>query len=543
MTAATAPTPLHQKARALGQLFCSGPFFRVGLRGPCCHCAGHAAHGPPADAACGDHRTGGTRRSRSSFGHGHVTAAAVRQDTQPIDDGHALRTAGLLAGAQAFYGLCTMIVIALGGLAGQMLAPDPALATLPITTMLVGSTFAAAPASLLMQRFGRRPGFLAGAALGCAGFALAAWAIWQRDFVVFCLATHLVGYYQGTALFYRFAAADSASKHFKPRAISYVLTGGIVAALAGPPLIAATQDALAPIPFMGAFLAGVPLTLVAMVVIVLATARPKEHGVEVRRPVGNATNSDAGHVSQDALKDALKDAPRDAPEDATVNGASGAVGAPPEADLNAPARRLADILRDPRMVIAIMSGMVAYGMMAFVMTASPLAMVICGHSVDAASGVIGLHVIAMYAPSFFCGHLINRFGHRAVITVGLGLMLGCGGVALTGVDITQFAIALVLAGLGWNFAFVGASAWVAELHAPRERGKVQAVNDTIVFGFVAVSSLASGSVMHAVGWDGVILALLLVSTVLLLLVLAFGGRQPAGQRLAHEEQAAAGGRA
>lgn len=367
-------------------------------------------------------------------------------------DGRARFNARVLACAQALYGVSAMVVFTLGGIVGHTLADDKSLSTLPISVMLFGTAIATAPASLLMQRIGRRSGFLLGTGFGLTGALLAAYAVIAQDFWLFCLGTHLSGYYQAFAQYYRFAAADTASDRFAPRAISWVLAGGVVAAFMGPVVIARSKDALAPAFYAGSFIAVAAITLAAMVVL------------------------------------ALIDIPR---VTASANGEGGT------------ARPLLVVLRNRRLLAAIAAGMISYGMMSLVMTATPLAMVACDLSVGDAADTIRWHVVAMYAPSFFTGALIARFGRERIVIVGLLLLAGCALVALSGVSLAQFTLALVLLGLGWNLGFIGATAIVAECYRPVERGKVQAFNDFMVFGFVSLSSFMSGKLLAIGGWSAV----------------------------------------
>lgn len=378
------------------------------------------------------------------------------------DDRQARRTALTLSFAQALFGVATMTVMALGGLVGQMLSPDPGLATLPVSLMLVGVAISTAPASLLMQRYGRRPGFITGALLGATGGALACAAVLAGDFWLFCLGTHCIGYFMASAGYYRFAAADNASASFRPKAISWVLFGGLAAAIAGPWLILAADDLMAPVPFAGAFAMVSVMCLLTVAVVATVTDRAMA-------------------------------APRSAQSVTDLDPASAA-------------RPLREILAQPRLIGAIGSGMVSYGMMSLVMTATPIAMFACNHGTDASTATIGWHVVAMYAPSLFTGQLVARFGRNAIIAVGLALLVGCAVVALSGITLAHFTVALVLLGLGWNFAYIGSTTLVTDCHRPSERGKVQAVNDTCVFCFTAFTSLMSGQLLAGVGGEGVNLA-------------------------------------
>ena len=371
-------------------------------------------------------------------------------DSPEAGNALARRNTLVLAIAQALYGSGTIIIFTLGALAGQMLATNKALATLPITSFVMGTMISTFPASLHMRRVGRRIGFQTGAAFGLTGTLLAAWAIITGSFWLFCAAMMLTGGYQAFSQFYRFAAADTASEAFRPKAISLVLAGGIIAAITGPWIAIHSKDLLAPINFAGAFLAAAGLALTNMLSLSFLSI-----------PL---IRDEHAHLT-----------PRSLPE----------------------------IVRQPRFLVAVFSAMVSYAVMNFVMTATPLAVVGCGLEVSDAAFVIQWHVLAMFGPSFFTGSLINRFGVERVISAGLLLLAGCGLVALTGVEIERFWFALVLLGLGWNFGFVGATTMVTSCYRPEERAKAQGINDLMVFGSVATASLTSGLIYQLLGWNSV----------------------------------------
>jgi MFS family permease len=370
------------------------------------------------------------------------------------DDAMARRNVAVLVMAQALLGAQMPILFVLGGLAGQLLAENKALATLPISIIVMVSTAAAPLLSTFMARHGRRAGFLIGALCGAVGGGLGALALLEGSFRLLVFAAGFNGVYMAAQQFYRFAAADTASPAFRPKAISWVLAGGLLSALIGPELVKATRDALAPAPFAGAYLAIVALNL-------------------------------GGGLVFFFLGEPKKAARRRA--------AQGGTGRP-----------LGEILRQPRIIVAIICAMVSYALMNLVMTSTPLAIVMCGYDPDDAANVVQAHVLAMFAPSFFTGHLIARYGVERIIAIGLVLLAACGAVALTGVELETFFVALILLGLGWNFGFIGATAMLAGAHAPEERGKVQGLNDFIVFGFVSVASLSSGALIHGFGWEAVI---------------------------------------
>jgi MFS family permease len=388
----------------------------------------------------------------------------------------ARRVTLTLSVAQALYIMTTLIIIATGGLVGTMIAPLKGLATLPITTFVIGTALSTVPSALFMRRFGRRPGFMTGAAAGMASAALATYAIYQRDFTIFCMATMMQGIYQAFAQQYRFAAADLASDAYKPKAISYVLAGGIVGGIAGPLAIMYTKEALAPVLFAGSYIFSVVTSVLA--VIVLATLN-------------------IPHVRHAAAK--------------------------------GEERPLAVIFSQPRLIAAMICGMVSYGVMNLVMTASPIAMVMCGLTIDDAAWVVQWHVIAMYLPSFFTGHLIARYGAGRVVFVGLLMLLGTAASGLAGITFTNFAMAMILLGLGWNFGFIGATAMVTDCYLPAEKNKVQGINDFSVFAVVAMASITSGGLLATIGWSAVnwaILPMVLVCLAALFSLIAFKRARP-----------------
>ena len=369
----------------------------------------------------------------------------------PVPDARARRNLRVLIAATVVLGSQLPVTFILGGLAGQILAPSPCLATLPISVIIFGSMLSAPVLADLMQRRGRALGFVVGAAGGGVGSALCAWGLVRGSFGLFLLGSLLSGLYMSAQGFYRFAATDGASEGFRPKAISYVMAAGLASAVLGPQLVKLTTDALSPVPFAGAYLAAAALNAAGVFIFAfLDSPRP-----ERPRP----------------------DGPR--------------------------ARSRAELIRTPRIAVAMVCGMVSYTLMNLVMTSTPLAIVGCGFSTGAAADVVGGHVLAMFAPSFFTGHLIARFGVERVIAAGLVILAAAGVVALSGVTLGHFALALILLGLGWNFGFIGATAMLTAAHSPEERGRVQGMNDFAVFGLVCLGSLASGGLMNCSGGDAV----------------------------------------
>ncbi|WP_206244070.1 MFS transporter [Novosphingobium terrae] len=359
------------------------------------------------------------------------------------------RNIRLLTIAQALGGANSPIVISLGGLVGQHLSPDPKLETLPVSLLNLGLAVGTVPAAFIMRRYGRRQGYLLGAVIALLAGLIATLGIVRHSFAIFCAGTCLAGFYSSYVQSYRFAAADNPTGAASQKAIARVMVGGLVAAIIGPQLVIWTRDALPGHAFAGSFLSQGVLAMMAFpVLLMLRPPAERSHGTA--QPAAN--------------------------------------------------RALRDILLTPRYMLAIATGVVSYGLMTFVMTASPIAMVGHGHSVDRAALGIQWHILAMYGPSFLTGRLMARFGKEKVAATGLLLIGASAVVALSGLDIAHFWGALVLLGVGWNFGFLGATAMVADCHTPSERNKVQGANDFLVFGTVATASFFSGALLHSSGW-------------------------------------------
>jgi MFS family permease len=368
----------------------------------------------------------------------------------PVEPGLARRNAWILTVAQSFGGANAPIVISLGGLVGQQLSPDPDLITLPVSLLNLGLALGTLPAAFVMRRFGRRSGYLLGTTIGMIAGFVAAMGIVFSSFVVFCLGTMMAGFYSSYVQSYRFAAADNATGPEAQKAIARVMVGGLIAAIIGPQLVIWTRDAVPGTAFAGSFLSQAGLAALAFPFLWFlrapAAARQSQGDPVVERP-------------------------------------------------------LLRILLTRRYLLAIAIGVVSYGLMTFVMTASPVAMVGHGHSIDQAALGIQWHILAMYGPSFITGRLMVRFGKERVAAVGLLLIGSSAAVALSGVDIAHFWISLILLGVGWNFGFIGATSMVADCHTPAERSKVQGANDFLVFGTVACASFSAGSLLHSSGWE------------------------------------------
>ena len=367
-------------------------------------------------------------------------------------DALAKRNVAVLVLCQAIMGAQIPLVFVVAGLAGQQLSPYACLATLPVSMVVLGSMTTAPWLSNVMQTYGRRVGFVIGTLGGMAGAGIAAWGLTLDSFMIFLFGSYLTGIYMSANGFYRFAAADTASESFRPKAISYVMAGGLASAIIGPQLVsfitAADPDQTV-MRFFNVYVAAALLNTVGLVLF---------FALKIPKPPKPTTGAEAG-------------------------------------------RSRADLLRDPTIAVAIICGMVTYSLMNLVMTSTPLAVVGCGYSTSDASNVVTSHVLAMFAPSFFTGHVIARFGAQKVVALGLVILGFAGVVALTGVELLNFYAALVLLGIGWNFAFIGATAMLASAHSPQERGRVQGMNDAIVFGCVTLASLASGGLMNCSGGD------------------------------------------
>ncbi|MCB1776311.1 MAG: MFS transporter [Candidatus Competibacteraceae bacterium] len=352
--------------------------------------------------------------------------------------------------AQALAGANSVVTYATGAIVGNMLAPSPMLATLPISIFVVGMAACILPAGALARRHGRRAAFLAGTGAGVLAGLLAMIAVVMGWFWLFCWATFFGGSYAAVVLSFRFAAADGVAPQQRARALSLVMAGGVAAGVVGPQLVTWTMDLWPSHTFAITFLVQAIAAVVSAFILL---------GVKLPMPTAEEI----------------------------VGG-----------------RQLSVIVRQPRFVAAVICGAVSYMLMNFLMTAAPLAMRLCGHSQALANLGLQWHVIAMYAPSFFTGTLITRFGAGYVAMVGLILTGLSAAVGLGGADVTHFWAALILLGVGWNFGFLGASALVLECHRPEEKTRVQSFNDFIIFGLMAIGSFSSGGLLSTYGWNTVL---------------------------------------
>ena len=410
------------------------------------------------------------------------------------------RNARVLTAAQALGGAGPPIIVSLGGLVGQQLASDPSLITLPVSIFNLGLAIGTLPAAWVMKQYGRRFGYLFGAVLGIISGLVAAFGIYQQLFVMFCLGTMIAGFYASYVQSYRFAVADGAPEDIKPRLISWVMVGGLFAAIIGPQTVIWTRDIVPWAPFAGSFVAQAILAGLAIPVI-----------WQLR-----------------AVTTSGKQLAREAKRNAAASHATGTASTATQTN-TLPTRTLREIASQPRFILAVTAGVVSYALMSFVMTAAPIAMVGCGHTVGQAALGIQWHVLAMFAPSFFTGRLIQRFGVKTITALGLLILAASGAVGLSGLGLEHFWIALVLLGVGWNFGFIGATTMVTSCHRPEEKTRVQAMNDFLVFGSVAISSFASGKLLSVAGWE-MLNWMIFPGVALVLLMMLWESRQPA---LAH----------
>lgn len=359
----------------------------------------------------------------------------------------ACKNVALLSACQALLFTNSVTLIAINGLAGYALAPDKGLATLPVTAQVIGSALSTIPASLVMQRIGRRAGFQIGSGFGLIGGAISTLAIALSSFWLLCFGTLILGVYGAFGLYYRFAAADSAGTEFKAKAISLVLAGGLVGGLVGPELSKWTRDLAQP-EFLASYASLMVFSLISMVILSrLQIPRAEEDGAPTLP------------------------------------------------------RALSVIMVQPVFIVAVTLSAIGYGVMSLLMTATPLAMGFAGHPYSSAATVISWHVIAMFAPSFITGSLIKRFGLLSVMLAGVAIMIVQVAIALAGITVAHFWVALVLLGVGWNFMYVGGTTLLTEAYCPSEKAKTQGMHDFLVFGVAIMSTFSSGLLLKSNGWQ------------------------------------------
>ncbi len=407
-------------------------------------------------------------------GNALMSAAADAANHHVIDDALARRNALVLACTQALAGANNTVLIATGAIVGAMLAPEKIYATVPISIFVIGMWLGTLPIGWLARRFGRRTAFQTGSLCGVLTGLVCCVAVLKGSFALFTVGAFLSGLYAAAHQAYRFAAADTASDAFRPKAISWVLVGGIFAAVIGSQIVILTKDLWPPYLFAATYLAQSAAAIVAgLILMFLKIPRP---------PVQTAANR---------------------------------------------GRPMSEIARQPKFVVAVACGIASYAMMNMVMTAAPLAMIECNHSVTDAALGIQWHVLGMYVPSFFTGSLILRFGVERVIAAGFVLLLSSAVVSISGITLWHFWFGLMLLGVGWNLGFIGATALVTETHRPEERNRVQSFNDFLIFGSMAIGSFASGKVLALFGWAAVneILFPVVLTAGAMLLWLALRGRR------------------
>jgi MFS family permease len=355
------------------------------------------------------------------------------------------RSVFILAFCQAMLFSGTGLILSSSALIGRDLAPSPAWATVPLAIQYLTTMLVIFYVSHLMQKMGRRHVFIRGALIGSAGLLIASLGVWMGNFTLFVLASLLIGIHNAIGQFYRFAAAEAVPEEIKARAISLTLAGGVLAAFIGPNLAVFTKDMLAYI-FLASYLAMVLMTLA----VAWATSRLELPSVPVE-----------------------------------------------ENEI----RPLWEIATQPKYLLAMIAAMTGYGVMNFLMTATPLAMQCHQHSFDSTAIVIQWHLFAMFAPSFFTGDLIRKLGVMQVMVLGCLLLIGCALINLNGTSLQHFEAALILLGVGWNFLYIGATTLLTETYSSNERSKAQGMNDTFVFATLTVTSLASGASVDHFGWQ------------------------------------------
>ena len=395
---------------------------------------------------------------------------------ETINDRRARRNALRLAAAQALAGANATVVFATAAIIGVTLAPERGLATLPISVFVVGMASFTLPTGWTARRYGRRTAFLIGSFIGCLAGLVAAAALLIGSFALYCGATFLAGLYGAVVQSFRFAAADGASPGFRPRALSWVMVGGVFSGVLGPQLVTWTMNLWQPYLFAASYLAQAAVALIAMAVL---------SGVDLPRPV----RAESG------------------------------------------GRPFRTIVAQPRFIVAALCGVITYTLMNLVMTSAPLAMRLCGLPLAASNATIQWHVVAMYGPSFVTGAIIARIGAQRVVAIGLLLLAGAAACGLAGLSLGNFTAGLILLGIGWNFGFVGASSMILETHRPEERTRVQSFNDFLVFGTMAIGSFSSGQILVMFGWAAVNMVVL-PAVAIGLVALAVAGIRRRAVRLA-----------
>jgi len=383
------------------------------------------------------------------------------------------RNVPLLAFSQAMMMSSMSLILTASALVGYALAEDKSLSTFPVAVIFITIMFTSIPASMLMQRIGRKSGFMLATLFGVTGGAVATIAIMQSSFWLFVGSSVFIGIFNGFGNYFRFAAADSVDHEHKSRAISLVMAGGVVAAIIGPNLANLTRDSIEGMPFAGSFMSIIIIYILALVTLSF---------LKLPSQLDSSSTNKPNRV-----------------------------------------RPLFEIARQPKFIIALICSMLGYGVMSFIMTATPLSMNHHAHSFSDTSFIIQWHVLGMFAPSFFTGALIHRFGVSRIMLIGVILGFVCVATNLFGHSIYHYWLALTLLGVGWNFLFIGGTTLLTETYHPEERSKAQAMNDFSVFTMVAIASLSAGSLQHHFGWQAVnygvipLLVIILISVIWLIL--------------------------
>nr|WP_231502037.1 MFS transporter [Herbaspirillum sp. RV1423] len=368
----------------------------------------------------------------------------------------------MLAICQGLYTCAISIDLTLTALTGYQLAPDKALATLPFALITVAGAVVTWFAAFLIQRLGRRLSFALGALAGAVGGAISVWSVFNGNFWSFCIGTAGVGVFQAFAQYYRLAAADAVDTELKSRAISMVLTGGVIAAVLGPALAAWSKDLFPTALFAGAYLMVALMSLLSIVVLL-------------------GFYRDAETVGADA---------------------------PSVQAVQAPPRPTSEIVRQPVFMAALANNVVGSMVMMFIMTAAPLAAVACHHGIDDGASIIQWHLVGMYGPSFFAGHLIKRFGLGPIVLTGVALNLACALIAMASTTLPAFYIALLCLGIGWNFMFVGGTTLLAQSYQPSERARTQGLSEFLRYAATALATLGAGPLLEHYGWSALNVAIL-----------------------------------
>jgi len=382
------------------------------------------------------------------------------------------RNVPLLATSQGLMMSSMSLLITSTALVGLELAPDKSLATLPLAVIFIAVMLTSIPAAMLMEKIGRKRAFMFSTLFGMSGGALATFAIFNQNFWLFVASGIFIGMFNAFGNYFRFAAADIVEPALKSKAISAVLIGGVIAAIVGPNLANLTRESIPDTLFAGNYISIIVIYFLVLMVLSFLKLPHRMH---------------------------------------TENKETASTGRP-----------LLVIATQPKFIVALLCAMLGYGVMSFVMTATPLAMHAHDHSFSDTSFVISWHVLGMYAPSFFTGHLIHRYGVLKIMFIGGVLGLGCVAANLLGNSVTHYWAGLLLLGVSWNFLFIGGTSLLTETYKPEERSKAQALNDFVIFTTVAAASLTAGALQYNYGWQIVNLGVIPLLGIILISVLWLG---------------------